>query len=321
MFLFSVGLILLGITIQYPIFGVVDVIVIVIGVFIYMPAAKAAKAAKAAAVVAANRKENNAEFTASAEKRITEIITKHLPALAVKHQQSITQDSYGVVDVSGWDKEIDYFIDKVIWPDVGDYLGGIDLGRSLKVVQAELDEITGKINTPGASKTPQATIDRLKAEHDSRTQKNTERIRETKILINSLVTEYRISEVENNAHVSVDVEGLEPIQFEHYCAEILRANGWDARVTQASGDQGVDVIATRGNVKAVLQCKKYSQPVGNAAVQEIFAGKQHEQAHVAAVVSNATYTPSAKQLAGTTGVHLLHFSELAQLAERLGLAA
>ncbi|MDP2805372.1 MAG: restriction endonuclease [Gallionellaceae bacterium] len=89
-------------------------------------------------------------------------------------------------------------------------------------------------------------------------------------------------------------------------------------MTKASGDQGIDVVASLGNVKAVFQCKKYSQPVGNAAVQEIFAGKQHEQAHVAAVVSNATYTPSAKQLATTTGVHLLHFSELPEFANRIG---
>ncbi len=73
-------------------------------------------------------------------------------------------------------------------------------------------------------------------------------------------------------------------------------------------------------MKAVFQCKKYAQPVGNGAVQEIAAGKQHEQADIAAVVSNATYTPSAKQLAGTTGVYLLHYSELHGFADKLGIA-
>jgi len=91
-------------------------------------------------------------------------------------------------------------------------------------------------------------------------------------------------------------------------------------VTQASGDQGIDVIATRDNVKAVLQCKKYSQPVGNAAVQEIIAGKQFEQADIAAVVSNNSYTQSAKQLANAAGVHLLHYAELEQFAEKVGIA-
>lgn len=122
------------------------------------------------------------------------------------------------------------------------------------------------------------------------------------------------------APLSLDIEQMSPLDFEHFCADILRGCGWEAVVTQASGDQGVDVIAKRGEVKAVLQCKKYSQPVGNSAVQEIFAGKQFEGADVAAVVSNAPYTPAAKQLANTAGVHLLHFSELGLFAEKLGIS-
>lgn len=123
----------------------------------------------------------------------------------------------------------------------------------------------------------------------------------------------------NDAETIVNIDSLNPIEFEHFCADRLRNDGWDARVTQASGDQGIDVIATYGNAKAVFQCKKYAQPVGNGAVQEIAAGKQFEQADIAAVVSNATFTPSAKQLASSTGVHLLHYSELQGFAEKLGM--
>lgn len=134
-------------------------------------------------------------------------------------------------------------------------------------------------------------------------------------LITSAVHKYRA----NDAQTIVNIDSLNPIEFEHFCADMLRNNGWDARVTQASGDQGIDVIATYGNAKAVFQCKKYAQPVGNGAVQEIAAGKQFEQADIAAVVSNATFTPSAKQLASSTGVHLLHYSELQGFAEKLGM--
>lgn len=116
------------------------------------------------------------------------------------------------------------------------------------------------------------------------------------------------------------VISLDPIGYEHHCASLLNGNGWNARTTKGSGDQGVDVIATHGNIKAVFQCKKYSQPVGNAAVQEIIAGKQFEQAHIAAVISNQTFTQSAKQLAGATNVFLLHHDELPGFAARVGLA-
>lgn len=121
-----------------------------------------------------------------------------------------------------------------------------------------------------------------------------------------------------NDGMPVDIDSMDPLQFEHYCANVLKSNGWEARVTQASCDQGIDVIATLGNVKAVFQCKKYSQPVGNAAVQEIVAGKQFEQADIAGVISNNTYTQSAKQLANAAGVHLLHYSELGEFTGKIG---
>lgn len=114
-----------------------------------------------------------------------------------------------------------------------------------------------------------------------------------------------------------DIDKLSPIEFENFCADILLQAGWNATVTQASGDQGVDVIAEKKGIRLVLQCKKYSSPVGNKAVQEIAAGKIHQQADHAAVVTNNGFTPSALELANTTNVKLLHVSELEDFAKAL----
>ena len=84
-------------------------------------------------------------------------------------------------------------------------------------------------------------------------------------------------------------------------------------MTKATGDQGADVIAEKDGTHLVLQCKFYSTPVGNKAVQEAFAAQHHYRATVSAVVTNATFTPSAIALAATTGVLLLHYSDLARL--------
>jgi restriction system protein len=100
------------------------------------------------------------------------------------------------------------------------------------------------------------------------------------------------------------------IEYELYCAEALRRGGWDARLTTATGDQGTDIIAERGGKRVVVQCKFYSKPVGNKAVQEAAAARLHERADQAIVVSNAAYTKAARQLAGTTGVILLHHDDL-----------
>lgn len=104
-----------------------------------------------------------------------------------------------------------------------------------------------------------------------------------------------------------------PYDFETNCAQILKNSGWEAVATQKSGDMGVDVIATKNNIKIVIQCKLYSKPVGNKAVQEIVAGKDYYKADYAAVVSNNTYTVAARQLAKNCDVLLLSYDDLKDL--------
>lgn len=111
---------------------------------------------------------------------------------------------------------------------------------------------------------------------------------------------------------------MTPAEFEAFCAESLRGCGWGVRLTPLSRDQGVDVIAEKNGVRVVLQCKMYSNPVGNKAVQEVAAGRIHQQAHFGAVVTNNTYTTSAKELANTNGIRLLHYTDLSQLEHILG---
>ncbi|WP_425311218.1 restriction endonuclease [Leptospirillum ferriphilum] len=62
----------------------------------------------------------------------------------------------------------------------------------------------------------------------------------------------------------------------------------------------------------VLQCKRYSYPVGNSAVQEVLAGKSFYKTDVAAVVSKKTFTLSAKGIR-PSGVFLLHHEMLPEL--------
>lgn len=103
------------------------------------------------------------------------------------------------------------------------------------------------------------------------------------------------------------------IAYERYCADLLEEAGWDARPTGASGDQGCDVIAEKAGLRLIVQCKRYGRPVGNAAVQEVAAAALHWSGDMAAVVSNAGFTPAARKLAGTTGVLLLHHDDLLDL--------
>jgi restriction system protein len=108
-------------------------------------------------------------------------------------------------------------------------------------------------------------------------------------------------------------EAMSPEDYEHFCAALLREARWRARVTRASGDQGVDIVAEKRGRRIVVQCKKYSKPVGNRAVQEIVAAIAHEDAERGIVVATKGYTPSAARLAASNEVLLLHHSELTKI--------
>jgi restriction system protein len=61
-------------------------------------------------------------------------------------------------------------------------------------------------------------------------------------------------------------EDMTPEEFEHYCAAVLQEMKWKARVTQVSGDQGVDIVADmleRNRAKTVIQSPRDARQAGS----------------------------------------------------------
>ncbi len=105
--------------------------------------------------------------------------------------------------------------------------------------------------------------------------------------------------------------------FEKYCASLLSFNGLSSiRATKESGDQGIDIIAYKGDVKYGIQYKLYSSKVGNSAVQEAYSGKDFYKCQVGAVLTNNYFTDSAKELANALGVILWDGNDLNKLQQK-----
>jgi restriction system protein len=107
--------------------------------------------------------------------------------------------------------------------------------------------------------------------------------------------------------------------YEALVADRLNRCGWSAMVTRATGDHGADVVASRGAVVVVAQCKFYNSAVGNKAVQEAYSARPLYGAHHAIVVAPRGFTNHAKTAAANLDVMLLHHDELDTLAARLGV--
>lgn len=115
----------------------------------------------------------------------------------------------------------------------------------------------------------------------------------------------------------IDPFELTPIEYERHCAELLREQGWVVRETPATRDGGADFIAEKGRSRLVVQCKRYSHPVGNKAVQEVNSAVKLYSGNYACVVAPNGYTRQAQREATGLEVHLLHHSALPAYAEKL----
>jgi HJR/Mrr/RecB family endonuclease len=112
-----------------------------------------------------------------------------------------------------------------------------------------------------------------------------------------------------------DVDRMNPFNFELLVGMIYESLGYAVTETPKSGDQGADVFLEKAGEKTVVQTKLYTDSVGNHAVQEVIAAKQHFRCHHAVVLTTSMFTRSAKELAATTNVQLIDRQELQRMLE------
>lgn len=100
-------------------------------------------------------------------------------------------------------------------------------------------------------------------------------------------------------------DNMSGIEFEKYCAHILSKNNFtEIKITPASGDHGIDILASKNEITYAFQCKCYSDNVGNAAVQQAHTGKSLYHKDIAVVITNRYFTQQAIAEAQALGVKL-----------------
>ena len=113
-----------------------------------------------------------------------------------------------------------------------------------------------------------------------------------------------------------EVDRMDGRTFEYWCADLLRKNGFNkVSVTPGSNDQGIDVLAYKDGLKYGIQCKCYSNDLGNKPVQEATAGRAVYGCDIAVVMTNRRFTKGAVEAAKATGVWLWDRNKLAQMVK------
>lgn len=130
------------------------------------------------------------------------------------------------------------------------------------------------------------------------------------IIIDISTLESRIVDSSQNTQLSIAneidlIDKMNGYDFELFCCTLLEKNGFvNVCQTQLSGDNGIDIIAEKNDVKYGIQCKCYSDKLGNKCVQETYTGLAMYDCDVGAVLTNNYFTDSAIATAKKTRIRL-----------------
>jgi restriction system protein len=108
---------------------------------------------------------------------------------------------------------------------------------------------------------------------------------------------------------------LSPKAFEHYVAGLYRRKGYHVVVRGRSGDHGVDLeLTSAGGRRAIVQCKRYRDTVGEEIVRGLFGTLLHETAHHAFLVTTADISAAARAWAAGKPMTLIDGTTLVEIA-------
>ncbi|MBG9587653.1 restriction endonuclease [Cytobacillus firmus] len=109
-----------------------------------------------------------------------------------------------------------------------------------------------------------------------------------------------------------EIDLMKGAEFEQYLRVLFDKLGFLVRVTKTSNDFGADLIL-EGDVKVVIQAKRYKKKVGIRAVQEINSARNYYSAQEAWVITNNFFTTPAIKLAQSSNVKLIDRHLLVEL--------
>ena len=117
--------------------------------------------------------------------------------------------------------------------------------------------------------------------------------------------DHLLSETQQSQSLTIeDFDLMSGVEFEQAISDLFKRMDYQVTTTPTTGDQGIDIIAVRGETRLGIQAKCYSGKVGNAAVQEVVAGVKYYNLNRCMVVTNSTFTASAIRLAKANNVVL-----------------
>lgn len=111
-----------------------------------------------------------------------------------------------------------------------------------------------------------------------------------------------------------DIDAMTGLEFEYFLRKLFIEMGFKCNITQATQDQGLDLIIEKDNQKIGVQAKCYnSASIGNKAIQEVIAGIQYYNCSQGMVITNSYFTKQAIDLSEKANIILYDRDKLTSL--------
>lgn len=122
-----------------------------------------------------------------------------------------------------------------------------------------------------------------------------------------------------------DIGNLSGQEFEEVIKLLLIKMGFQAEVTEVTGDGGIDIVASLDmpfcGGRYLFQCKRYSADnvVGAPAIRDFYGAVVADRATKGIFITTSSFSNQAREFAARTGVELVDLAKLHQLFAQNGL--
>jgi hypothetical protein len=119
-----------------------------------------------------------------------------------------------------------------------------------------------------------------------------------------------------------DLRSVDPYEFEEVVAKVWDSKGYNTNLRKKSNDKGVDVEATSGNHKVLIQAKRYADgnKVGGPDVRKYATLYQQDpSANQVIIVTTGSFTSQAKEIAAEQNVKIINGQEFIDMVSNYNI--
>lgn len=109
---------------------------------------------------------------------------------------------------------------------------------------------------------------------------------------------------------------IDPLKFEALICHLLRHMGYNAELTSATGDHGIDINLHDGNKKIAVQCKRVKNSVGEPVIRDLYGAMIDSGSSSAIIVTTGRVSKNARAWIEDKPIRIIEMIELQQLITR-----